>query len=71
MPAVADTPDIRVENHGSVVLLALCTEAAREWAEEHMSHEGFQPYLPEMLVVEPRYLNDIVAGAREAGLEVS
>jgi hypothetical protein len=47
--------DIRVENHGSVVLLRPLALRAERWLRD---------------VVEPRYMADIVAGSREAGLEV-
>jgi hypothetical protein len=71
MPAVAaDTPDIRVENHGSVVLLRTATPAGREWLEANCDQSGYQPFGGGTLLCEPRYVADIVAGACEAGLEV-
>jgi hypothetical protein len=50
-----DMADIRVENHGSVVLLRPLALRAERWLRD---------------VVEPDYMADIVAGTREAGLEV-
>jgi hypothetical protein len=72
MPAVAaDTPDLRVENHGSVVLLRPVTAAGREWLQAHCDRSGYQPFGGGTLLSEPRYVADIVAGARAAGLEVA
>jgi hypothetical protein len=61
--------DLSVEDHGSVVLLRPLTDTARDWIEEHVSREGFHPDWP-TLVVEPRYVTDIVCGAQADGLEV-
>jgi hypothetical protein len=58
--------DISVENHGSVVLL----RQARAWLEANCDQSGYQPFGGGTLLCEPRYVADIVAGAREAGLEV-
>jgi hypothetical protein len=72
MPAVAaDTPDIRVENYGSVVLLRPATAAGRAWLEANCDQGGYQPFSGGTLLCEPRYVGDIVAGAREAGLAVA
>jgi hypothetical protein len=67
-PRETDMVDIRVENHGSVVLLRPLALRAERWLrdsvyEDAMWHGG-------ALVVEPRYMADIVAGSREAGLVV-
>jgi len=72
MSAVAtDTADIRVENHGSLFLLVVSSERAEHWLVENTRGTwwwggGGDP----ALVAEPRYVADIVAGARGAGLEV-
>jgi hypothetical protein len=71
MAAVAhDTSDIRVENYGSIVLLRPATAAGREWLEANCDENDYQPFGGGTLLCEPRYVADIVAGAREAGLEV-
>jgi len=63
-------PDISVENHGSIVLVIPQTDAAREWIEANVSRDdGFHPSWP-TLVVEPRYVADIVNGVVDAGLRV-
>ncbi len=61
---------IRIEKHGSLFLLCPRTDVAREWVEQNIGRDnGFQPYWP-TVVVEHRYVADIVEGASETGLEV-
>ena len=59
---------IIVENHGSLYLLRPDTRKAQRWLETHVSEDV--QWFGGALVVEPRYVADIVNGAREAGLEV-
>jgi hypothetical protein len=61
--------DIKVENHGSIILLKTLTPAAIAWVEENVSRSGFQPYWP-FLVCEPRYAQAVIDGARNAELVV-
>ena len=64
-------PDFVVENHGSIFLLTPITPAAKTWANEHIgSANGFQPYWP-TVVIEHRYISDIVEGIRNDGMAVS
>lgn len=57
------TEHFRVEHHGSVSLVRPQTDAAREWLQEHTDGQ----WLGSALAVEPRYLDDLLAGAYEAG----
>ncbi len=59
--------DIRVENHGSIVLLQPLNPAAREWLDQHVAWEQ---KFGNAIVVEPRYVAGIVQGAINDGLEV-
>jgi hypothetical protein len=61
--------DFLVEDHGSIFLLSPQTDPARIWIDEHINREGFQPYWP-VVVIEHRYVSDIVAGIQNDGLEV-
>jgi hypothetical protein len=61
---------MRIESYGSIVLVRPATTAGREWLEANCDRSGFQPFTGGTLLCEPRYVADIVAGAREAGLEV-
>jgi hypothetical protein len=60
--------DFTVENHGSIFLLRPLNYSGREWIKENIGAEnGYQPYFP-TIVVEPRYLEDIIAGIKRDGL---
>lgn len=64
--------DIRVANHGSILILNGITPAGEEWLSEHCSDEaGEVQTWGGGIVVEPRYVNDIINGAIAEGLEVS
>jgi hypothetical protein len=64
-------PDFLVENHGSIFLLKPQTSAATCWVDEHIGREnGYQPYYP-TVVVEHRYIADIVDGIQNDGLAVA
>ena len=60
--------DVHVVNHHSIVLFHLNTPGASRWVEEHVSDEA--QFFGTALVVEPRYVAALVAGMREARLEV-
>ena len=65
------SPDFLVENHGNIFLVRTLTSSAISWVEEHIGHDnGFQPYFP-TVVVEHRYIADLVAGIQNDGLAVS
>ncbi len=65
---MAKYTDTAVEKHGSLFLLQPLNESASDWLHEHVAEDA--QWFVSALVVEPRYVVDIVAGAREAGLEV-
>lgn len=61
--------DFEIENHGSIVLLRPVTPAAREWVDEHILVDGNEVQTwAGAIVVEPRYVADIVHGFQEDGL---
>ena len=62
--------DILVENHGRIILLRPATSAGREWLEANCDPSSYQTFGGGTLLCEPRYVRDIIAGVREAGLEV-
>jgi hypothetical protein len=65
------SPDFLVENQGGIFLLKPLTPSATSWIEEHIGQDnGYQPYFP-TVVVEHRYLADIVAGIQNDGLAVA
>lgn len=59
--------DFRVQNEGSIFLLHVLTPAAKDWVAEHI---GDCQWFGCAVVVEHRYIADIVNGIRNDGLEV-
>jgi hypothetical protein len=72
-----DSPDVLVRNHRSIFLLWPQSWDGARWLRER-TFQGAQWWGSRRggltrgaLVVEPRYVADIVAGARDAGLRVA
>jgi hypothetical protein len=62
------TPDFEVNNEGSIYLLRPLTEAASGWIGEHIPADA--QVFGEAVVVEHRYIGDIVKGIQGDGLKV-
>ena len=60
--------DVKIENHGSLVLIQPLTEAASDWLDENISEDA--QLFGGAVVVEPRYVEAIVEGMQNDGLEV-
>jgi len=60
--------DISVENHGSLYLLHPTTRRGQRWVDEHISDDRQE--WAGAIVVEHRYIGDIVRGALADGLRV-
>jgi hypothetical protein len=60
--------DLLVHGHSSVYLLRATSRRGQLWLDEHI-FDDHQEWAG-AIVVEHRYVVDIVAGAREAGLEM-
>lgn len=61
-------PDFSVRNEGSIFLLTPNTPSAREWITAHIPDDA--QILGIAVVVEHRYIADIVAGIQSDGLAV-
>ena len=62
--------DFLVQNEGTIFLLIPRTISAKTWVEQNIGKDnGYQPYWP-TVVVEHRYISDIVAGIQNDGLVV-
>lgn len=61
--------DVRIENHGSLYLLRPISVGAKEWIEDNIPTDA--QWFGGALVVEPRYVSDILVGLRSDGLVVS
>ena len=63
--------DFELQNHGTVFLLIPQTLSARAWIDDHIGKDNcYQPHYP-TVVVEHRYIADIVAGIQDDGLAVA
>ena len=62
--------DIRVVNHGSVVLFHPNSDAAHCWMKEHCPPGDEHIYWCSALVVEPRYVEGLIGSVCNDGLNV-
>ena len=62
-------PDISVENHGSIFLLRPTSSVGQAWLQENVIGEEAQIF-GNAIACEPRYVIDIVLGARAEGVVV-
>jgi len=62
--------DVKISNHGTIGTVAPITKATRTWVEENLVLEGWQWFANICFAVEPRYLDDLIAGMQADGLEV-
>lgn len=61
--------DFTLADHGSVVILTAVSKAAKAWASEHLPSDA-QTWARHGSVIEPRYVDAIVDGIINDGLEV-
>ena len=61
--------DLHVENHGSIFLLTPITTKGADWINEHIPQDAMT-WAHHSIVVEHRYIADIVNGAIADGLTV-
>lgn len=61
-------PDLKVTGGGSIFLLRGVTARGREWIDQNISQDRTE--FGGAIVVEHRYITDIVIGARRDGLRV-
>jgi hypothetical protein len=62
-------PDLRVDTHGTVVLLTPLTAKARRWIDNNVEIEPWQLF-GDVIAVEPRYVGGLITGAIQDGLEI-
>jgi hypothetical protein len=60
--------DFIVTDHGTIALLTPITDAAKQWVEDHLPED--RQTFGDSVVVEPRYLLDILHGINEEGLKL-
>ena len=60
--------DFRVEYHGSICLVVPLSRRGCAWINKNIGADnGYQPYYP-TVILEPRYLDDVLGGIRKFGL---
>jgi hypothetical protein len=60
--------DFRVEHHGAIILLVPLSVGGLRWVERCIGADnGYQPYYP-TVILEPRYMEDVLQGIRKLGL---
>lgn len=69
MMTITTNPDVTVENHGSIYLVTPHSDQGREWIEGHVSEDAL--WYSSGLVVEPRYVEDLIGGMEGDGLIVA
>ncbi len=60
--------DFALLNEGSIFLFMPLTDAARQWLDKHCPADGEHSYVGPNLVVEHRYIGDLVNYAINDGL---
>jgi hypothetical protein len=64
--------DFLFQNHGSVCLLQPLTPAGESWFNEHLPIDSPEAqFFGDSMVIEPRYVPDILAGIVNDGLRVT
>lgn len=62
--------DFTIADHGSIVVVTPQSEAAQAWIEEFvLPGDEVQLWGPG-IVVEPRYVDHLIEGIHEAGMEI-
>ncbi len=61
--------DITIKNEGSVILITPRTPEGREWVDSNLALESWQ-WLGDGFAVDSRYVEDIIDGMRNDGLDV-
>jgi len=61
--------DLIVQNEGSIFILRAVTDNGKQWVADHIPADA-QTWGTDGVVVEHRYIGDIVQGAANDGLEI-
>lgn len=61
--------DLEFQNHGSIFVVVPFTEAGKDWLDENVGGDALT--WGRGVVVEPRYVEDILVGAVDEGLRVA
>lgn len=64
---MAQTPDIKITDEGSIVMFTPMTKAGEDWIQQNVEFESWQMMGPS-LCVDHRPAQGLVEGMQEAGL---
>jgi hypothetical protein len=65
-------PDFSLQDHGSICILTPLTPAAKDWFNEHLPVDNSETqFWAGGIVIEPRYVPDIISGIQSDGLLVA
>ena len=67
--AFMTSPDVKVENHGTIFLFWPCSEQGETWIAENVQEDA--QWFGNALVVEHRYARDLASGMLSDGLTVT
>jgi hypothetical protein len=68
-PIHRETPDVTVTSYRTVLLLNPESEAGEQWIRDNVHAESWQ-WFGGSLALEPRYMDDVACGIRDAGLSI-
>ncbi len=68
--AMMDRKDVIVRNHGTLGSFQLLSKDAHKWVKENVQTENHSWAGDNMFVAEHRFVEDLVIGMRDAGLEL-
>lgn len=60
--------DIQIQNEGSIYLIRGISENGQQWLDDHISDDA--QMFGDVIVVEHRYIDDIVSGIIQDGLKL-
>ncbi len=63
-------PDVKVTGLGSLFLVWPLTKVARDWVQDRVQLDGYQWFGRANFAVEHGYIENVIAGMREAGMKV-
>ena len=61
--------DVRISNHGTIVMVLPVSKAAKDWVKENVDVPSWA-WMGGSFACEPRLVDNLIDGMRDAGLEV-
>ncbi|HUV84112.1 MAG TPA: hypothetical protein VMV86_00290 [Methanosarcinales archaeon] len=61
---------VSIYMEGTIAIMFANSDNAKDWITVNVSSEGYHPNYPNSIIVEPRYLDDLLVGLQAKGIEV-